>query len=203
MLTQADPGANKQSHRWRVWSSFLLLWAVMNVVAIVITSNVHFASADRSSVDLVVCLLVNVILGSVVVASAARRRRNRLEADEDPLRVEMTLELAVEPDAALALVMSAMERLGLRVLTTDVERRNVLGKQGVTLRSWGEMVHVLVEPADTGSRLTCVSWPSWDWTAVDWGAGRRILQEFARELADPTPPHDSVDDYPAYDVGPF
>jgi hypothetical protein len=112
------------------------------------------------------------------------RRTVHLRNDgKNPLLSEVTLVLNMGPGATLELLETALEGIGASVQRVDSANRSVLAKTGMSRRSWGQYIEVTVtEDGEGHSSCQCSSWPAFEATLWDWGAGRLAIEALVNEL---------------------
>jgi hypothetical protein len=139
-----------------------------------------------SQADWVIFVAGNAILALllIIVLSLMWRRTVHLRNDgNNPLLSGETLVLNTDPQAALELVEVTLKGIGASVQQVDSARRVVLAKTGVSRRSWGQYIEVTVtEDGEGHSSCQCSSWPAFEGTLWDWGAGRLAVEALANEL---------------------
>lgn len=112
------------------------------------------------------------------------RRTVHLRNDgNNPLLSEETLVLNMGPEASLELLETALKGIGASAQRVDSANRSVLAKTGMSRRSWGQYIEVTVtEDGEGHSSCQCSSWPTFEGTLWDWGAGRLAIEALVNEL---------------------
>jgi hypothetical protein len=112
------------------------------------------------------------------------RRTVHLRNDGDnPLLSEETLVLNVGIQATLELLEVTLKGMGASVQRVDSTRSTVLAKTGVSRRSSGQYIEVTVtEDGEGQSTCRCSSWPAFEGTLWDRGAGRLAVEALVDEL---------------------
>jgi hypothetical protein len=149
--------------------------------------NLLVSSALSGLVGSVVALVLGFVLLRTRTLPFDRRGRIERGRFDLPLTsgtcVAVTpVTVPVEPSAAAGLVVEALRR----VRATDVATLDpwtVAGWEGVTWRSFGQQVGVVMQPTGPSEvTLWCCSRPRVATTLIDWGAGQRSVQALASEL---------------------
>jgi hypothetical protein len=117
-----------------------------------------------------------------VVGYFMLRRTRRVDgAKATPLVEERTFTLKISNEDEMACFKEAISKVAL--VLVDDEDHHILAKQGFTIRSWGQWLEVeLVGTTSDASDWRCRSWPTWEGTLIDWGAGRRLVTAFLAAL---------------------
>jgi hypothetical protein len=126
----------------------------------------------------VVVLVVSLLFWSRkrVPAGGAKDRSARLTPTQ-------TIDLSVTPAKGLVLAEKAVRAAGRSNVAVDAALLTVVGRTGMTWRSWGQALAVTVEEEHpSGCRLICSSWPTYPLQMVDWGAGKLALQKLVDQI---------------------
>lgn len=137
--------------------------------------------SDAQALSLGISVLVlTVITVTAVIVMWRRAKRN-------PVMRKKELCLATSRADAVELVISAVKAVGGGITETDPDAGQIWAKFGMTFRSWGQYLQVDFWDTDLGEQqLVLSSWPTYDLTVVDWGAGNLVIDHVCdqiRELA--------------------
>jgi hypothetical protein len=90
----------------------------------------------------------------------------------------------VPPDALWSALPAGVTAIRGRPPSYDPQRGTVMCRTGMTLLSWGQIVHVTVSHAPGGSALTIVT--TLKLGVFDWGEGKRLAHQFAYAVGQAT-----------------
>jgi hypothetical protein len=141
-------------------------------------------------------VIVGVPSVAVFVLVVRRARRIR-ESDDNPLLAEMTVTINAPISEAMNLFQMVLPEVRASLLSIDEDQHHLLGKQGITRRSWGQWLEVeFVDVSLSGSSWHCKSWPTYSGTLTDRGAGRLLLDSFQEAIRARQDRHGDVGDHP-------
>ena len=123
------------------------------------------------------------VLFVVVFLMWRRTVQLRKKKGDNPLKFERTLVLDSDAIIALQTVETALKGINASVQWIDREDGSVLAKTGMTRRSWGQYLQVSVKDRLDGQcECLCESWPSFEGTLWDRGAGRLAIEALVDQL---------------------
>jgi hypothetical protein len=139
-----------------------------------------------SQADWVIFIAGNAILVLLLIVALVLMWRRTVQLRNDgnnPLLFEETVVLTTDAQATLELIEAAFKGIGASLQQVDSAQRVVLAKTGVSRRSWGQYIEVAVtEDGEGRSSCQCSSWPAFEGTLWDWGAGRLTVEALVNGL---------------------
>ncbi|MGC5003955.1 DUF1499 domain-containing protein [Streptomyces sp. DT203] len=126
-------------------------------------------------------LAMATILGTMHIASV--RRRGREGPADFSVKQRQQLRLALPPIKAFERAVQAVTALPATVTSSDSESGHIEAKVGMSWRSWGETVTIVVQPQGSSSSSVCIeSRPRLRITVVDYGKNRQNVERIVGAL---------------------
>ena len=99
-----------------------------------------------------------------------------------PPKSEHSFEVNLPFEKAMALTKLALWEIGANIFPGELEQGVVLGRTGISFRSYGENIRVQVSPSGDKSKVYIHSQSSWPAALADWGKNHDNAKGFEQKL---------------------
>jgi hypothetical protein len=128
------------------------------------------------------------LIAGVAMLRTRRRARRLRESGKNPLLTKKVVGVAASRTEAINFVSKAISLSGGTIISTDLDHGQVLGKYGMTWRTYGQFLQVDLWDSESGGQwCVCTSWPTRDFVVTEWGAGFITINHFVELLGTITP----------------